>query len=366
MTTRKSSYKNSNFDSTEDIQTPSIIKKINNITQSETDTNHENEIIIDNKNNEIDKKLESTVEVDNLKNKAVKRSYKPRKNTKKSTSLELTIQNVEDKKSITVPNVNPIENSSDRISIPPLVAIILKAIQENKAIELYFKEPEVNPSRMFEPRQIMFDTFAKDWYIWGWDRRYNTERHHLISLISRINLIDGIGRIAQGCNCLDNVQANSIGGWFAGETIHIKVILLKQWVFAVRQAPIPFPEFKIEDLEDGKAQITFIATDLKIVARWVMQFGDGIQIIEPQRLADRIRQVGLTWSNKTSTSNNTLRNFIQRQENKLEHKMENKSDYKNDLATERKSIEQFKPYNNHRDTTEGIKTTKIEIRIDRL
>ena len=34
-----------------------------------------------------------------------------------------------------------------------------------------------------------------------------------------------------------------------------------------------------------------------------MQFGDGIQIQEPQRLLDRIKQVGLAWAGKPVPSN---------------------------------------------------------------
>jgi hypothetical protein len=78
----------------------------------------------------------------------------------------------------------------------------------------------------------------------------------------------------------------------------VKATLLKQWVFAVKQAPPAFPHFMIEEQGDGQALVTFAATDLRAIARWAMQFGDGIQVLEPARLVDRIKQVGAVWAGR--------------------------------------------------------------------
>ena len=78
----------------------------------------------------------------------------------------------------------------------------------------------------------------------------------------------------------------------------MKATLLKQWVFAVKQAPPAFPHFKLEEQGDGQALVTFTATDLRAIARWAMQFGDGIQVLEPARLADRVKQVGAVWAGR--------------------------------------------------------------------
>jgi predicted DNA-binding transcriptional regulator YafY len=178
-----------------------------------------------------------------------------------------------------------------------LAQAVLQAIQDGRPVELIFADAESNPPRTFEPRQLIFDTFAKGWYVWGWDRRYNAERHHLLSLLAQVNAVEGMGRAAQG-PYKDGTPANQIGGWLGGEAIRVKAVLLKQWIFAVRQAPAPFPDFRIEDLEEGKAQVSFTATDLRAITRWIMQFGDGVQVLEPQRLLDRVKQVGLAWGGK--------------------------------------------------------------------
>src|SRR5208283_4632322 len=178
-------------------------------------------------------------------------------------------------------------------------ATVLQAIHGGHAVELIFQDAETNPPRTFEPRQLIYDTFAKGWYVWGWDRRYNAERHHLLSLVAQVNPVEGMGRAAQG-PYKEGTPANLIGGWLGGEPIHVKAVLFKQWIFAVRQAPAPFPEFTIEDLEEGKAQVSFTGTDLRAITRWAMQFGDGIQVLEPQRLLDRIKQVGLAWGGKAA------------------------------------------------------------------
>ena len=70
---------------------------------------------------------------------------------------------------------------------------------------------------------------------------------------------------------------------------------MKQWVFAVKQAPPAFPNFRMEEQGDGQALVTFSATDLRAIARWMLQFGDGVQVQEPARLQDRIKQVAAVW-----------------------------------------------------------------------
>lgn len=246
------------------------------------------------------------------------------------------------------------------------VQTFLTAIQDGKAVELCFVDAENNPSRIFEPRQLIFDAFIKNWYIWGWDRRYNTERHHLLSLIAQANIIEGLGRTAPiACAYKSNASANLIGGLLGGDIMRVKVILLKQWIYAVRQAPMPFLEFKIEDIEDGKAQVTFIATDLRAVGRWVMQFGDGIQVLEPQRLVDRIKQVGLAWSGRSSLASHTIKATQYRQEHRQESRQDYHNDNKYDSLLERRTMEYNRQHHN-RENLDSPKSNKIEIRTDRL
>lgn len=174
---------------------------------------------------------------------------------------------------------------------------VLTAIHTGSALEFIFENGDANPPRTFEPRMLSFDALSRAWYAWGWDRRYNAERHHRLDLLKEINPVEGLGRAAQG-PFKEGTPANLIGGWLGGEPIPVKAVLMKQWIFAVKQAPPPFPEFRMEDIEDGKALVTFTATDLRAIARWCMQFGEGIQVQEPQRLVDRIKQVGVTWGGK--------------------------------------------------------------------
>ena len=185
------------------------------------------------------------------------------------------------------------------LALPAQACTVLEAIQDGKAVELIFLDAETNPPRTFEPRQLAFDALSQAWFVWGWDRRYNAERHHRLDQLAEVNLVEGVGRSAQG-PYKEGVPANQIGGWLGGEPIPVKATLLKQWIFAVKQAPAPFPDFTIVDQEEGKALVSFTATDLRAIARWCMQFGDGLQVLEPQRLVDRIKQVGLHWAGKAA------------------------------------------------------------------
>ena len=182
-------------------------------------------------------------------------------------------------------------------ALTPLAQAILVAICEGRAVEFLFADADANAPRTFEPRHLTFDALSQAWYVWGWDRRYNAERHHCVDLLAEVNPVEGVGRAAQGPYA-EGTPANLIGGWLGGEPILVKATLLKQWVFAVKQAPPSFPHFKLEEQGDGQALVTFTATDLRAIARWAMQFGDGIHVLEPARLVDRIKQVGSVWAGR--------------------------------------------------------------------
>ena len=174
---------------------------------------------------------------------------------------------------------------------------LLAALREGRPVELIFADADANAPRTFEPRQLTFDTLSQAWFVFGWDRRYNAERHHRVDLLAEVNDVEGVGRAAQG-PYPEGTPGNQIGGWLGGEAIAVKALLHKQWVFAVKQAPPAFPQFQMKEQEDGKALVTFTATDLRAIARWAMQFGDGITVQEPQRLLDRLRQVASAWAGK--------------------------------------------------------------------
>lgn len=191
----------------------------------------------------------------------------------------------------------PKQEASAPSTLPALVGTLLAAIQDGQAVEFIFADSDANAPRTFEPRQITFDSLSQAWFVWGWDRRYNAERHHRVDLLAEVNAVEGVGRAAQG-PYPEGTSANQIGGWLGGEAITVKATLLKQWVFAVKQAPPAFPQFKLEEQGDGQALVSFTATDLRAIARWAMQFGDGIQVLEPARLVDRIKQVGAVWAGR--------------------------------------------------------------------
>ena len=245
---------------------------------------------------------------------------------------------------------------AEAASLTPHAAAILSAIDEGRAVEFIFEDSEANAPRTFEPRQLIFDALAKAWYAFGWDRRYNAERFHRLDLLKEINAVDGVGRSAQG-PYKEGTPGNLIGGWLGGEAIPVKVLLHKQWVFAVKQAPPAFPDFKIEEKEEGKAQVSFTATDLRAIARWTMQFGDGITVLEPARLLDRIRQAAMAWGAKLPAPKAAP--LPPPPPSKAEHRPEPRHEH-------RESRHHDEPRRREHHEDRAPKDPKLEVRIERL
>jgi len=246
---------------------------------------------------------------------------------------------------------------SDPASLTPHAAAILSAISEGRAVEFIFEDETANAPRTFEPRQLVFDALAQAWFAWGWDRRYNAERFHNLNLLKEINAVEGVGRSAQGPYA-EGTPGNQIGGWLGGDAIAVKVLLHKQWVFAVKQAPPAFPAFHLEDKEECKALVSFTATDLRAIARWVMQFGDGVTVQEPARLLDRIRQAATAWGAKLPAPKvaPVPPAPAPRPEPRHEHREHR----------EPRHHEEPRRREHHEDRDRGPKDSKIEVRVERL
>lgn len=253
--------------------------------------------------------------------------------------------------------------------LPPFAEAVLAALREGRALEFIFADAEANAPRTFEPRQLTFDALSQAWYVWGWDRRYNAERFHRLDLLAEVNPVEGVGRAAQGPYA-EGTPANQIGGWLGGEPIPVKALLMKQWVFAVKQAPPAFPHFRLEDQGDGQALVTFTATDLRAIARWVLQFGDGIQVQEPARLQDRIKQVATTWLGRDRQAVQPPRPEPSRHESRPEPKPEPRQDHRpsrQEPAQEPRRQESRPPRREPEDEAPKGRPGKIEvIRFDRL
>jgi len=272
--------------------------------------------------------------------------------------------------------VKTVEAPRSAPSFTPHAQKVMEAIAEGRAIELIFVDGDANPPRTFEARQLIYDIFTGSWFAWGWDRRYNAERHHRLDQLAEINPVDGPGRSAQG-PFPEGTPANEIGGWRGGEAIPVKAVLQKQWIFAVKQAPAPFPDFLLQDVEDGKAQVTFTGTDLRAIARWCMQFGDGILVQEPQRLVDRLKQAGIAWAGKAAAvpapppAQRAQPKADHRPEPKVEPRPESRPDHRPEHRPEPRRHEA--PRKEPREARESReqeapkgRPARIEVRIERL
>lgn len=255
---------------------------------------------------EVKVSLHPTTDSTRLNASPVKSQDRKRPRRKKSQHLEVAVPGREELEADLEAEVEALadeeyERQEAMLALTQHAKTALEAIATGRALELIFLDSDNNAPRTFEARQLIFDAFSKTWFIWGWDRRYNAERHHRLDQFLEVNLVDGIGRAAQG-PFPENTPANQIGGWRGGEVITVKALLMKQWIFAVKQAPAPFPDFHMEDTDEGKALLTFTGTDLRAIARWCMQFGDGIQVLEPLRLIDRMKQAAMAWGAKAQTT----------------------------------------------------------------
>ena len=88
------------------------------------------------------------------------------------------------------------------------------AIMEDESLvhgplEFLFTDADANPPRTFEPRMLCFDALSQAWYAWGWDRRYNAERHHRLDLLTAAEVHRGHEAAHRGVDILTSVECEA-------------------------------------------------------------------------------------------------------------------------------------------------------------
>ena len=181
-----------------------------------------------------------------------------------------------------------IKDSSDNDNSVQFYELIEKAISTQKTISLTYTSIRSGVStREVDPYFIIFKGTA--FYFVGYCHNKNEFRTFRMNRINQVEITEK-----------DFVKNNEIsaesyfkGSWsvFSGEPVEV-VALFKGQSARVIASTEHHKDEKIENLDNGLIKYTVTTNGLEEIQRWLIGFGDGVEVIAPHELKESLRQVG--------------------------------------------------------------------------
>jgi predicted DNA-binding transcriptional regulator YafY len=176
----------------------------------------------------------------------------------------------------------------DYTALEPLILELVKAIVGQTRCRVSYQSPARKQPRTyhFDPYRVL--SLHGGLYCVG----FGPEHGHFLTLaVDRIHQLDATGESFQVNPAFDpkRLEAEAFGASWE-QPMHV---VLR---FSANQAPYVkerewHPSQRIKDLRDGRVELTFTAGGEFEIIRWILGWGDAVEVVRPRRVRERVRSV---------------------------------------------------------------------------
>ncbi len=171
-------------------------------------------------------------------------------------------------------------SSWHKASLPPKIECIQEAIGQHRTIRFTYFSPKEGSVRTVEPYSLVFHWSA--WYVWGWCR--TREDFRLFKLDRMTELLSGEPFVPRPAP-LPDLDPDRIF------PVKYRVTVLFDPACRWRLVEgYGADSFTVEP--DGRLRFTGGFPDADSALHWVLTFGDGAELLEPEELRERLGALG--------------------------------------------------------------------------
>lgn len=165
---------------------------------------------------------------------------------------------------------------------------VLEGIKEKRTLEFAYRSIKRQDyiQRRFNPYKILCQ--RGDWYVIGYCHRHNDIRVYNLARIDGLQVTDAFFRLEEGFDLNDYIDPD-FGVWTQRERFVVELlfsadvntyILERQW----------HANQECRQQEDGSVYLKFETNQFEESLHWVMSFGSKVQVLNPPRLREAVRQ----------------------------------------------------------------------------
>lgn len=170
---------------------------------------------------------------------------------------------------------------------------ILKALQGPKGLEVDYQAPGARKPARHEvvPYALTHDLFSGGTFLLAWEPSKKRAIHLRLSRIAKAKPLRAAS--IPDPSLLERAATYQIGGWTTTEEPFVVKVRVdgEPWVLALKEAPPVLPDFSCTPAKDGaSATVSFKANHANGALRWVLQFGEAAEVLEPKALRQEMKQ----------------------------------------------------------------------------
>ncbi len=175
---------------------------------------------------------------------------------------------------------------------PEVFGALAQAIKEKKRIKITYQSPWSGKTSQREVDPYHLANVGGRWYMIGFCHARNQLRNFTPSRIRSIELTNTTFQTPE--NFQPNKLFESSFGVMTGKRLYNVRLKFNARVAGYIKETLWHPSQRIRDLPDGEIILTMRVSDLKEVKRWVLSWGENVEVFSPKRLRDGMcRTIGV-------------------------------------------------------------------------
>ena len=180
-----------------------------------------------------------------------------------------------------------------KTTLAPKISMIQDAIETRHLLEFKYFAPSGESDRTIEPYYIVFKWTS--WYVYGWCLKRKDYR------LFKLNRMDKVLVSDKGFECRNVPLPNMSAELMYPRDIKVKALFDPDTKWRLVE------EFGTDccgETKDGKILFSADYSDMDNLVSWMLTFGDKVEVLEPQEVRERLKEIANNMSKKYGRKDN--------------------------------------------------------------
>ncbi len=175
----------------------------------------------------------------------------------------------------------------------PILERLLDAIESKRKVKLTYRKENSIYFPEAAPWMICHDMLAGGAYLLAWDEAKKAPRSYKLCRIEALEILESKRAVISDPIQMDRAVKYQIGAWVNGDEPMEVVARFEgsYWMQVMTESRPALPDFTVTPEEDGECcLVRFKANCSKGALRWLLQFGQCVEVLEPDSLRGEMRE----------------------------------------------------------------------------
>ena len=180
-----------------------------------------------------------------------------------------------------------------KTTLAPKISMIQDAIETRHLLEFKYFAPSGESNRTIEPYYIVFKWTS--WYVYGWCLTRKDYR------LFKLNRMDNVLMSDKGFECRNVPLPDMSTELMYPRNIKVKALFDPDTKWQLVEE---FGKDCYSETKDGKILFTADYADMDNLVSWMLTFGDKVEVLEPQEVRERLKEIANNMSKKYGRKDN--------------------------------------------------------------